>query len=356
MSEIVTFHTSFFDTVRALRETGSTVRWIRWLRYLAWGLPPLALVLAFALPGARALAAPLLLLGVLLLLLGALAPVLAAWRSRYENPSARAEQVVAIDASGLLTAAGGVRSFLSWSDVVGVTETERFILIHASAYSASYIPKRAFRSPEHLQAFREVSTERAGRSLESPVAAPAPTGDIGPLKLSASFQWSVRELFAAGMELRRYGSLRWSWLLVLTVVALFVLIPIYAQVAEGGWSAIEWRRHLMGSGPLVLLAALGHPLILLWGAWSQSRTSRVAQQQQRVHIGERGVRGEGTFSSATVGWEAVARAVETRRFFLFFLNGDTGLVLSKRVLAPDEVAATREFLGGKLGFNFLRRG
>ena len=356
MSEVLTFRPTFLETVRAFRAIGSSVGLVRWLDRAGWMLPPAALVLGVAFPALTGLAAALLLLGILLLALGTLSPLVGAWRARYESPTAHAERVVTIDERGLLTRAAGATTFLSWSDVVRVSETPRLLLVHTSAHAAAFLPKRAFASGASLDAVRALARTRAGRPADPALAPPAPGEDLGPVRLTASFRSGVAELFHAERALRRHGSLRWSTLLLIGLIVLLLLIPVYGDLSRNGWSGVEWGAHLAGILPLIVLVAVAHPLLLLWAAWSQLRTSRVAGQEQRIRVGERGLRAEGPFSAGSARWDAVVRVVETRHFFLFYLNGETGLALPKRAITPDQAAATREFLAGKLGFNFLEKG
>lgn len=355
MGRPITYRLGFLETAGALRDLGYALPTWRWLRRLGWASVVLAIFLAPTGIATTAFGVGLFGAGFLILALLWAVPYLRAWLLRRGDPLMAGEQRVEFDESGIRSEAAGARGFLSWSDVTRVLQTRHFVLLFTSTRRAVSIPKRVLAAEGQLDRLLALAAERAGREAVPRPDPLAPVDVIGPERCSVTYRWTFRELYAASTAVSRYGPRRWP--LLLFMIALVALIggpTLYGEWRAGGVRALDWRFALLAVTPL-LIFLLARPAAGLWYAWSQTRSSGIARQEQRLSIGEDGVSGAGSTSATGIRWEAIVKVVETRAYFLFFPSRYRGLVLPKRLLAANAVTDLRAFLDAKLGARFTTR-
>jgi hypothetical protein len=157
---------------------------------------------------------------------------------------------------------------------------------------------------------------------------------------SVQFQTDFKEQYLASLAFTTHsaGLLAWAALFPAFGLAFLAFIVGYA-----------------GRGPkpfelVIVLLCLGFtPLTTALNVWLFRRRNPSARVPHTYVLSEDALRISSPLADTQLRWAAVTRAVETGRFFLFFLSPRGGLFLPKHAVASEaDLLAIRE-LAGRVG-------
>jgi hypothetical protein len=167
-------------------------------------------------------------------------------------------------------------------------------------------------------------------------AAPDSNGPI-----SVRFTTSYRELVAALRAINR-------------------VVPLMRRIRRLSWVAIAVIVFLVAANLVPFVTAAGiiflPALMLFLGwvmpfqlAWMTRRRSPYWMGEQLLEFTAGGIRVGTSASESVLGWDAIMRTAEDRRFFLFFSSDQAGHFVPKRALSPDQQVHLRALFEERAG-------
>ncbi len=163
------------------------------------------------------------------------------------------------------------------------------------------------------------------------------------MSVTVTYDFDPKEHYKAARAVTRLTWFRWvPW-----IAAAIVLLLLAVEVFLPHWGEYDAWELFMTSLPWLLLGVFWIALL----PWSQRRGARrIAKRDPSVRgpqertIDEAGYHALGNGVRVEVPWHAMAKAVESDRFFLFFYNKQCAYYIPKRVLSDSQSADVRTLM------------
>lgn len=163
------------------------------------------------------------------------------------------------------------------------------------------------------------------------------------MSVTTTYDFDPKEHYQAARAVTRLTWFRWLPWLAGGFMVLFALVDVVVP----GWGDADALSLFIEASPYLLVGAFWIALI----PWSQRRAARKLSKRDPSVRGpqERSVDAVGYHSLGNgvrveVPWHAMARAVETDRFFLFFYNKQCAYYIPKRALSDAQCAEVRTLM------------
>jgi hypothetical protein len=167
------------------------------------------------------------------------------------------------------------------------------------------------------------------------------------MSVAATFDFDATEHYRATRAVTRYSSVRyftWGFAALALGMLAWNILPVLgeADTLTLFFSALPWL--LLGAFWLTFI-----PMLQRRGARKLPERDASARGPQERIVDDAGFHSRGNGVALDVPWHAMARAVETDEFFLFFYNKQCAYYFPKRVLSPADVSAVRGLARAALG-------
>ena len=163
------------------------------------------------------------------------------------------------------------------------------------------------------------------------------------MSVTATYDFDPKEHYQAARAVTRLTWFRWVPWIAVGIVLLLVLV----EVVLPHWGEFDAWELFLTSLPWLLLGVFWIALI----PWSQRRAARKLAKRdpsvrgpQKRSVDAAGYHSLGNGVRVEVPWHAMARAVETDRFFLFFYNKQCAYYIPKRALSDPQCAEVRTLM------------
>lgn len=163
------------------------------------------------------------------------------------------------------------------------------------------------------------------------------------MSVTTTYEFDPREHYKAARAVTRLTWFRWVPWIAVGITLLLVLV----EVILPHWGEFDAWEIFLTSLPWLLLGVFWIALL----PWSQRRAARKLVKRDPSVRGpqERSVDATGFHSLGNgvrldVPWHAMARAVETDQFFLFFYNKQCAYYVPKRALSDSQCAEVRTLM------------
>ncbi len=267
-------------------------------------------------------------------------PALLIWLARRNSRHLLGSVEYAFDAEGMHLSGSTFQQSLSWSAILRVRRTRKFILIFLTQKMVYPMPLRQVSDPQFFENLRALGGERTDFGGDRPLAITnqpvqflaaqsefqPSTDSVTPQRLSLTIRASFWEMVSANlvMILQRPQSLVLFSLFPLAglLVLAFSLRELAAGRLDtaGVWSCLVFA-------PVGILFPL---LIVIFSVWSVRRGNKLAQDPIVYSFDTEGMHLSGAAFQSKVFWSAILRVRRTRQFILIFLTPTQAHVIPLR--------------------------
>jgi len=165
------------------------------------------------------------------------------------------------------------------------------------------------------------------------------------MSVTARYGFDPAEHYQAARAVTRLTWFRWLPWIAGGIVFIYVLVDVVLP----GWGDRDALSLFIEASPYLLVGAFWIALL----PWSQRRAARKLVKRdpsvrgpQERSVDALGFHSRGNGVNLDVPWHAMARAVETDRFFLFFYNKQCAYYIPKRALSDTQCDEVRTLMRG----------